>query len=372
MKIIQIAHELPPKVGGISDYVMQLAEKLYYNHEIKTYFMDFQHILTDDSFLSSGIFQVKDLLSAERKEESYIKHDEVDVILVHYSFSSNFSKRASKLLELIKLVKTKFSLKIIIMFHELYPLGMNAKFRRIVRQFYSSFSDMEALPARGFAKVADSIISNSSRYKDDLNRWSNCQVKIISNFSTIAEPNIISEINDRERKLIVFGKKNGRFNLYSKNEQAIRRICQALSIEQLIDIGKADRRITDILGNLNKLDNIEVIQKGILPSQEVSQLMSSSYAGLLDYSKFPGDLGKSSVFAGYCSHGLLPIICRYNPSEHDGIFQGVHYVVANKQLKSYSPSELQLIAKNANDWYGNHTSVKGASVFASSIFDVMM
>ncbi|MEO1634727.1 MAG: hypothetical protein AAFS04_06575, partial [Cyanobacteria bacterium J06631_9] len=101
------------------------------------------------------------------------------------------------------------------------------------------------------------------------------------------------------------------------------------------------------------------------PAETVQALLLDSMAGLIDYSRFPGDLGKSSVFAAFCAHGVMPICTTYNPSEPDGLFVGQHYVLAGMHLSDWSAQQYQAIATQARSWYCQHSLEINAKLFSS-------
>jgi hypothetical protein len=111
--------------------------------------------------------------------------------------------------------------------------------------------------------------------------------------------------------------------------------------------------------------NVRLVEMGFQSADSVRHLMATSLAGLMDYTSCPGDLGKSSVFAAFCAHGLLPICTVYNPSEADGIYLNQHYLVAGESLNVWNLNQLQAIATQAHTWYSRHNLEKNTSIFAS-------
>ncbi|MEO1446843.1 MAG: hypothetical protein AAFV46_11550, partial [Cyanobacteria bacterium J06635_11] len=99
--------------------------------------------------------------------------------------------------------------------------------------------------------------------------------------------------------------------------------------------------------------------------ETVRELLLDSVAGLMDYSRFPGDLGKSSVFAAFCAHGVMPICTVYNPSEPDGVFADQQYVIAGSHLSDWSAQQRQTVATQAREWYSEHSLAINAQRFAS-------
>jgi hypothetical protein len=79
---------------------------------------------------------------------------------------------------------------------------------------------------------------------------------------------------------------------------------------------------------ISQIDGIPVMQTGVLPAHEVSALLSDSIVGFFNY---PTDyLGKSTIFAAYCAHRLLPVGVYYNERQVvDGLSSGEHYWLAD-------------------------------------------
>ena len=92
--------------------------------------------------------------------------------------------------------------------------------------------------------------------------------------------------------------------------------------------------------------------------------MSSAIAGFLNYN--PDFLAKSTIFAAYCAHGLLPISAKASSSVIDGIESGKHYWVLNED-KLKDVKMLEAIANNAISWYRNHDLVNQSTVFFDTL-----
>jgi len=104
-------------------------------------------------------------------------------------------------------------------------------------------------------------------------------------------------------------------------------------------------------GPLPVIDGLQIKTLGLLPEREVSEIMGTSLAGFLDYD--PDELGKSTIFAAYCAHGLLPINSKTSEEIHDGLKAGEHYWVPVAGA-SISLEKAQDIAENARRWYQPH------------------
>lgn len=351
MKILQIVPRLPPHIDGVGDYAIQLASQLLNAHEIATQFLVFQQGIKIEpivaGFPATGI--------SDRTVESFLSVLPKDItgIILHYS---NYPYLRNKwdapfwlATALEKTVKQQ-NIKLIVMFHELPFL----KFKKL-----NFLHPIQSLVSRRLAKIATTAITDSARFQAILEGWLQHPVKCIPDFSTIGEPDdTVPPLSDRAPRMIVFGGSD-RARVYQNHLKALLYSCQALGIEEICDIGKSlDLQPSDFPG-------VRLVQMGFQPAEAIRELMLNSLAGFLDYSRFPGDLGKSSVFAAFCAHGLVPICSCYNPSEADGLEMHKHYLVPDPSLQNSSLIQLQTLVNNSNMWYKNHNIIQNTKVFAS-------
>src|SRR5207302_1541540 len=137
---------------------------------------------------------------------------------------------------------------------------------------------------------------------------------------------------------------------------AIRIICDRLRLDRIIQIGS----------NLDlgfKERPVEIM--GVLPAVAVSQILSQSKVGVLNY--YSGYLGKSGIFAAYCAHGVVPIFPVPNNSEADGLFHGQHYLLPTDFQTTELDSQLSAVAENVRRWYLNHDLKHTASALAEML-----
>jgi hypothetical protein len=273
-------------------------------------------------------------------------------VLLHYNF--RHYDVPDWLLGVLRNLKRTRDFKLIILVHE-----FNATYTRkgiIFPAFRFLLTSYQIL------RLADSIVTTTSRIKDIVSRLTGkTEVICLPNFSTMGEPQCILPLKERQPYLVVFGSKHTRPLVYTKFSKNLLKACRALGIERIYDVGYP----CDLSTTEGQFKGIEIIPTGFQPNQVVSELMLSSRAGFLDYSRFPKDLGKSTIFAAYAAHGLVPILTEYNPSEADGVGNNKHYLVADENLSSLDLSQLQQIADNAYTWYQDHNLIKAAKFYGS-------
>ena len=356
-KILQIVPRLSPDVDGVGDYALQLARQLRDRHQILSDFLVFRPS-------SPQSFEIEDFSAhplTDNTAEAILTNisPDIDTILLQYSNYPYLLGKLDRPAHLVKALKTlkHRQVRTVVMFHELPTLryrGINLP------------NPIQRKVSYQLAQVADVVITNNTAFKKTLSSWVNSSVHCIPNFSTIGEPRHIPLLKERDRSLMIFGSSD-RSRIYHKNISRIKGICQQLNIQTLFDVG---RPIPWDSASLKT--EVNVIKMGFLNPSELSQLMLQTFAGLFDYHRFPYNLAKSTVYAAYCAHGILPICNQHSLIPQDGIFANQHYLdsKALSCLFEQSPdmlASLQTVANNAHAQYITHTLCHCADIFASCL-----
>jgi hypothetical protein len=163
--------------------------------------------------------------------------------------------------------------------------------------------------------------------------------------SAVGEPADPLPFARRESRLVLFAGPGLRGRAYVQDATAIEAAAGALGFGEIWDVGP---------GNVapSRLGAFAIRRLGALPASEVSAILSQSAAGFLSYPL--GFLGKSSVFAAYAAHGVLPI-CSGRPiarAEPAGPLPGVQFWPAGK---APLPADPGAIAAAARSWYEGHS-----------------
>lgn len=352
----------PPYIGdGISDYAALLASKLCQDYGIETKFLAFR---TDFSInLEASKFSIAQLPSHNSQALILSVPKDVDTIILHFSGYPYFDSTFKGLLgigtpfwfadALEEIVRSR-QIKLVVMVHELPRLNRGQLY------FFGLLNPIQNIVSKRIVRIADTVLTSSNRYQSILSRWLGKRVTKVSIFSNIGEPDSISPLLARKRRLVVFGG-SARSRLYQRNLEAIIQSCKLLGIEEIYDVGPLLE-----LPSLAQSD-VNLVQMGFLPENKISELLLTSLAGCMDYSPFPGNLGKSGVYAAYCAHGVVPILTQYNPSEADGLHMGQHYLTLDSKLETLTLTDLQKIADGAYQWYQDHSLEKVAKLFSSYI-----
>lgn len=352
-EIVQFVPRLGVQSDGVADYATTLAAALSTGEQIDMWFLQGDPFEGgDDDSRAERSARVAERSAAKLIEalealgEGNRGRERANV-LVHYA-NYGFARRGCPFWLVDGLEQWKrrnAGARLITMFHELYASGP---------PWRSSFwlSPVQRHLAARLARLSDFGITSSELYRRRLARWAPAkqrQIMVRPVFSTIGEPAKSMPWDARQPRLAVLGRAGTEARAFGQHRQALATMARALGIEEIIDIGPRSQPVP------SEVAGIKVRSTGQLPREEVSRVLSSCRAGFLDY---PSDvLGKSTVFAAYCAHGVVPGITHVRGAGLDGLREGEHFLLARAQEASAPPSQsiLENISKTAFDWYRSHS-----------------
>ncbi len=175
---------------------------------------------------------------------------------------------------------------------------------------------------------------------------------VISGVGEVSDPLPFAR---RASRLVLFAGPGVRGRAYAQDSAAIEAAARALGLAEIWDIGPGEVAPTN-------LGAFPIRRVGSLPAREVSAILAESAAGFLSYPL--GFLGKSSVFAAYAAHGILPI-CSGRPiarEEPDGPQPGTQFWSATAGFPPIDPGG---IAAAARSWYEGHSLALQAAEIAA-------
>jgi len=399
MEIIQIVPGLPPAISGVGDYAFLLAKQLLAAHGILTTFV------VCDTGWSSAVSETTKAETLKWGGRQQVSGPEAPVcwdgfpvyqlkarnaaemlrvlsgpgmpatVLLHY-VGYGYEKRgcpvwlvnalrawakAEKLKpETLKLENKESAptsdlrspiseRQLITMFHELYATG---------KPWQSSFwtSPIQQWTAKSLACMSKHCITNLRRNVPVLQRMSgndDSAFTVLPVFSNVGEPEWLPDWNNRRACMIVFGSAVQRRKVYFEYSADLERSCQSLNLTEIVDIGKPFK--------LPPL-SVKISQRGILPAQEISMHMLSARAAFFAY-PVPY-LGKSTIFAAYAAHGLLPITFTSNTElSQETVFIGEYFVSASFD-NIFNEDKQKYVSSNIYNWYQGHSLIKQAKIYA--------
>jgi len=243
------------------------------------------------------------------------------------------------------------SRRLVTVFHEVYATGP---------PWRSSFwlSPRQRQLAARLLRLSNAATTSLELYARILRSWRpQMRIAVQPVFSTIGEPADVPPFAARPRRLLVFGGPGTRQRAYRERAGDLASACRTLAIEEVCDVGPP-------AGSLpSGVAGVPVRPLGPLPAAEASNLMLRSLAGFLAYPV--GFLPKSTVFAAYCAHGLVPVCAGQRNSAHNGAASGLSLWMP----EDGRPGELEQLAARAHLWYHEHSLDRQTGLLGSLLED---
>ncbi|HEY9651052.1 MAG TPA: glycosyltransferase family 1 protein [Coleofasciculaceae cyanobacterium] len=346
MSIVQLVPMLPPAIDGLGDYALNLARQFCQEFGLETQFIVGNPTWEGAREMEGFPISVLSENSRNAVLSSLLNVcPSVTTVLLHY-VGYGYAKRGCPawLVEGLQQWRTTGANRFLVtMFHELYAIGP---------PWTSSFwlSPLQKNLVMRLAKLSDRCLTSHERYADDLVKLSHgkhTQILTLPVFSNLGEPKQVPTLAERQRQLVVFGTPSNRLRVYQNALAELELTCHLLSIEKILDIGLS----TSL--SLSTVNGVPVVKMGKLAADEISALLLDSCAGFFNYN--PDCLAKSTIFAAYCAHGILPVSPRSSIFSVDGVIAGTHYWIPDSQQKRLNLlKKLQVIADSAYAWYHTH------------------
>lgn len=351
-EITAIVPKLIPEVDGIGDYGLNLARQLYQDFGWKTRFIVGNPAWKGE--VQGDFFQVTPVTA--RSQEALLKLLPVPpaTILLHYA-GHGYAKRGCPVW-LVKALKQwcQSGGRLVTMFHELYATKPLLSSALLTSPFQQQL-------ATQLINLSDRALTSRKHYAEKIERLSHHKHSKVPNlpiFSTIGDLAEPMPLTQRSRQVVVFGGGGARSRVYQRSRSALIKVCRELGIQKIIDIGPK------LNLELEPIEGIEFRALGIQPVHEISRYMSDALVGFLDYST--SYLGKSTIFAAYCSHGMLPVTGSKDAPNEDGLRAGQHYWLANSKVL-LELEQGQVIADAAYQWYQAHSLKTQSTIFAQNL-----
>lgn len=235
--------------------------------------------------------------------------------------------------------------RLVVMYHEVYASGP---------PWRSAFwlGPLQRRLAAQLLALADQAITSTELYRRMLAAAGGRPAEgilVLPVFSTVGEPADNVPWYARRPWLAVLGRAGTEARAYERHRAALASVARMLQVDEIVDIGARSRPVPA------KLAGVRVHTTGYLPRAEVSKLLRSCRAGFLDY---PSDvLSKSTVFAAYCAHGVVPLVTQLRGAGMDGLREGAHFLLTRSEGSgaTVSPAMLAQISQTVCAWYRGHS-----------------
>ncbi len=313
MRIVQITPRLPPPAEGVGSYALALAGALE-GRGIATRFL-----------AATEIPRRADALAA------FLESERPDAVLLHYA-NYGYQSRGCPVWLVDGLDRWRG--RLVTFFHEVWASGP---------PWRSSFwlQPVQRRLAARLVRRSASLATSLEIYRGLL-RTRN--VEVLPVFSTVGEPAEVPPLGERARRIVVFGGEGVRRRAWGPFLPSLAEAVRSLQAEEICDVGAPVEVPAAV-------DGAPVRRLGPLSGEEVSALLLGSAAGFLAYP--PDFLPKSTIFAAYCAHGVLPV-CAW---DRDG---------AAPPAPPYwrrGSGDPQAVAAAAREWYAGHTLERQAERF---------
>ncbi len=237
--------------------------------------------------------------------------------------------------------------RLVTLFHEVFASGPPWS-----RSFWSA-PTQKAL-ARRLATLSDGRATTLHLYRGLLDSLApGHPTAVVPMASSLGEPELLPSWEQREAFLIVLGGAGNRERVY-REQRALATACAALGLETIADVGPS------VPEEVTARSPVPVERLGILPAAEISARLLRARAGALAYQ--PAFLPKSTVFAAYCAHGVIPV-CLHPPAP----------VPADLDAAPWWPdsgaADPGQVSREAHAWYQDHSLRQQAMRYHQVLFE---
>jgi hypothetical protein len=347
-------------MDGIGDHALRLAERLRADHNVDSSF-----IVCDPQWVGPTVingFQTSCLEAREPKDLS----DMVErIISAHHSASTavllqfapyGYEQRGCPawLIQGLQRLTQRNFVPLMTMFHEL-DAGRG-------KPWSSTFwlTPFQRVLIRRLANLSNLRLTNTDYHRRKLTAWKIDNVSLLPSFSTIGEPAINPPMRERRKQIVIFGRPWQRKLAYLEGTAALKRACELVDAERIIDIGDP---IPD--DNRRQVYDLALIRCGSLPAAEVSAWMHASIASFLFYPE--ALLTKSSIYASTCAHGTIPFVTSFSEGslQVTELSEGKDFLSLRHPLENTQILDLQKFSTDLYQRYLSRSSYSAAQQIAS-------
>ncbi len=343
--IITITPHLPPKSSGVADYAFAIAQELRKQYQRETVFITLKRDGEEGDHCEG--FPVHRVGQKADELAQVLSTFQNAPIYLHYSGYGYHQRGCPQwLLQGIENAVGKSS-----------PPGLMTMFHEVsaddsppwTKAFW--FLRKQQRIAKGLAKLSTFCLANTSsncglvKEKDE-SKVEGKNLFTIPVFSTVGESARFIPFDERERKMIIFGAKKWREQMYQRHGRALNTFCKKMSISEVVDIGSPVENISSYTGDL------PIQELGRLPAEEIHSWMEKAMFAASSYPLFC--LGKSTIFASYAAHGLVTVLGDESSSLSEGLQEGRDVIMLNSPPQQTNDEDLEKVGRQLFQWYQDH------------------
>lgn len=347
MTILQIIPQHPQK----ADTALTIAQGLRDNYQVNSLFYCPQEF-DSNTYSLYGFDSIAAPLSTlceqiPRSTRSIVLHVNQSTYQAHVG-----KQQTKKFIDELRRTIEKSSLDLVTIFHEIPTNKLSSLF---------IINPRCQLLTKELADLSAAVITNNRFFERHLIEKTNSSTICVNNFSRVGELESNNLLGASRCNLVILGGAE-RASIY-KNKAFLQNVAETLKIQQIVDIGQPL--------NWSRINTkgLKIRKLGQLLKSEISDQLTISKVGLLDYSRYPGCLGKSSVFNAYKAHGVAPMMLKNMDSNTDGILAGVNYFTLKEIDKLKSDRTIARMAHTNYDRYKTHNQAKWVQLIHDLITD---
>ncbi|MDB6147017.1 MAG: hypothetical protein JWO45_681 [Spartobacteria bacterium] len=231
--------------------------------------------------------------------------------------------------------------RLLVFFHE-----MPAKLPVTNRRFWTALGNQYVIGQ--LARLADAIITNTDEHADRLRRLSRRgDVQLAAVGSNIDPQGVLTDVRERT-EFVVFGLPFGRWQTLQSFDQHIRVWQREGLLTKLHLIGPSDEKFDTRSGKLihEWPRPNSVIEHGLLPANEVSQVLARARFGLTNATV--ENWSKSGVFMAYAAHRCAVI------AQVDSNIEPLCFCIRPQEVSTIAEAEVNERARLLGEWYSRH------------------
>ena len=361
--VLQIVPRLPGTFDGVGDYALNLARALSANHGITTTFL----VAGNTSVTSKEGYAVSSGLSSEGSAALAQKCEHAILHYVNYGYQARgvpFSLRA-----FAKQLRSQLRGRWVTMFHELYASGPPWKSAFWLRPLQVGIA-RDIIDASTACVVSNRPIERAIHAYDPGKK-----VYLAPVTSNFGEPKLSGFDGTSPKRWAICGGTALIGRSVQLFEQLHPLIPEVFAPEHLDVVGGHEElSIRSALDRLSRSrPRLSCHYHPEVSAEDASEVLRKSSFGWIDYfgagKMWPGMVLKSTAFAAFCAHGIVPILShREEPIAHKGDALPGPYYITPGAIHFPVPEQLPETRQKVYSWYHEHAdSQQLARVYAEAL-----
>jgi hypothetical protein len=362
-RVLQIVPHPPGTFDGVGDYALNLAQSLSAGHGINTTFL----VAGKTSVTSRDGYNVISELNAS--DSAALARDHEHVILHYVNYGYQARGVPFQLSTFVRQLRPQLRGRWVTTFHELYASGPPWKSAFWLRPFQVRIA-REMMDASTSCVVSNQPIEDAIHLHDSRKR-----VHLIPVMSNFGEPELADFHAGSPRRWAICGGTA----LIARSLRLLEQLCVQIPpafAPEHVDVvgGREDASISEIIDRMKRsrpeLSFHHYPEVGV---DLASEVLRRSVFGFIDYfgtgKMWPGMLLKSTAFAAFCAHGVIPVLahCEAPIAVAGDALPGPYYLTpAATNLPA--PEQLPETRRRVYHWYHAHAaSHQAARVYAEAL-----